>query len=165
MDSECVQPNGNDDEAEHELEPILDDDEPEIGPLDEQPGNEGHAERDSDNEDEDDEELEDEHLEYVDLDDEDDDQQQTLGGSLPDAPPADLEALVHYVVSKLVAEPESIEISSEQRGGTMYIALRVPETDLGRVIGREGRTAKAIRTLVSIAGSKSNVHARLDIDG
>ena len=53
----------------------------------------------------------------------------------------------------------------EMRGGTVYVSLRVPEEEMGRVIGREGRTAKAIRTLVSIAGSRHNVHARLDIDG
>ena len=163
MDTERVQPSDDDEK----LDPLLDDDEPEIGPIDDRPDNAGALEHDAERSDgdADETEFEDEDLEYVDLDDEDDDQQQALSGSLPDVPPADLEALVHYVVSKLVAEPESIEISSEQRGGTMYIALRVPETDLGRVIGREGRTAKAIRTLVSIAGSKSNVHARLDIDG
>ena len=98
--------------------------------------------------------------------DEDDDQEHALSGRVgPAAPPADLEALVHYVVAKLVSDPQAIEIASEQRGGTVYLALRVPESDLGRVIGREGRTAKAIRTLVSIAGSKSHLHARLDIDG
>jgi predicted RNA-binding protein YlqC (UPF0109 family) len=81
------------------------------------------------------------------------------------APTEELADLVQYIVSKLVADPESIEISTEHRGGTVYVGLRVPESDLGRVIGREGRTAKAIRTLVSIAGTRHNVHARLDIDG
>lgn len=149
MDTERVQPTGDD---ELETEPLLDDDEPELGSIAADPGDDSDLEASLEDDD------------YEDEDDEDD-QQRALGGSFPEAPPADLEGLVHYVVSKLVAEPESIEISSEHRGGTMYISLRVPESDLGRVIGREGRTAKAIRTLVSIAGSKSNVHARLDIDG
>ena len=149
MDTERAQPNGD---HELETEPLLDDDEPELGSIDL-----AQSDRGAD----DDQDLDD----YDEDEDDEDDQQRALGGSFPEAPPADLEGLVHYVVSKLVAEPESIEISSEQRGGTMYISLRVPESDLGRVIGREGRTAKAIRTLVSIAGSKSNVHARLDIDG
>lgn len=153
MDSERVRPNGDD---EAELDPSLNDDRPEIDPAGSRSVDPGDAGLDVEDDGYGDDEA---------LDDEDDDQQRALGGSYPEAPPADLEGLVHYVVSKLVAEPESIEISSEQRGGTMYIALRVPGSDLGRVIGREGRTAKAIRTLVSIAGSKSNVHARLDIDG
>jgi uncharacterized protein len=78
---------------------------------------------------------------------------------------ADLEELVRYVASKLVHNPEEITVDSETRAGTVYVNLHVPEEEMGRVIGREGRTAKAIRTLVSIAGSRHNVHARLDIDG
>jgi len=158
MDTERVQP--NDDETG--IEPLLDDTEPEIPGTGAAPEGDD-PDSDPELEDEADDDFEDEDVE--DRHEEDDDQVRALGGSHPEAPPADLEALVHYVVSKLVSDPEAIEISSEQRGGTMYLALRVPETDLGRVIGREGRTAKAIRTLVSIAGSKSNVHARLDIDG
>ena len=78
---------------------------------------------------------------------------------------ADLEELVRYVASKLVHNAEEITVDSETRAGTVYVNLHVPEEEMGRVIGREGRTAKAIRTLVSIAGSRHNVHARLDIDG
>ncbi len=158
MDTERVQP----DDDESVAEPLLGEVEPENAESGAAPDG---ATLDSvpELEDDSDDDLEDEDVE--DRHEEDDDQERALGGSYPEAPPADLEALVHYVVSKLVSDPEAIEISSEQRGGTMFIALRVPETDLGRVIGREGRTAKAIRTLVSIAGSKSNVHARLDIDG
>ena len=77
----------------------------------------------------------------------------------------DLEELVRYVASKLVHSDEDIVVASEFRGGTVYVSLKVPEEEMGRVIGREGRTAKAIRTLVSIAGTRHNVHARLDIDG
>ncbi len=157
MDNERLQPTKNDDDAG--LVPLLD----QAASAGDAVGSDG--DRDSDPElgedgyDYEDEDVEDRH-------EEDDGQERALSTvSYPEAPPADLEALVHYVVAKLVAAPETIEISAEQRGGTMYLALRVPETDLGRVIGREGRTAKAIRTLVSIAGSKSNVHARLDIDG
>jgi predicted RNA-binding protein YlqC (UPF0109 family) len=72
---------------------------------------------------------------------------------------------VRYVAAKLVHNPDDISVESELRAGTVYVSLRVPEEEMGRVIGREGRTAKAIRTLVSIAGTRHNVHARLDIDG
>jgi predicted RNA-binding protein YlqC (UPF0109 family) len=77
----------------------------------------------------------------------------------------DLAELVRYVAAKLVHNPDDISVDSDMRSGTVYVNLRVPEEGMGRVIGREGRTAKAIRTLVSIAGSRHNVHARLDIDG
>lgn len=81
------------------------------------------------------------------------------------APGGDIEELVRYVASRLVQDPTELTVESEFRGGTVYVSLKVPESEMGRVIGREGRTAKAIRTLVSIAGSRQNVHARLDIDG
>jgi predicted RNA-binding protein YlqC (UPF0109 family) len=98
-------------------------------------------------------------LESDELDDELD---ETLPAS---GPAADLEELVRYVASRLVQNPDDLTVGSESRGGTVYVRLRVPEHEMGRVIGREGRTAKAIRTLVSIAGSRQSVHARLDIDG
>ena len=77
----------------------------------------------------------------------------------------DIAELVRYVATKLVHNPDDISVESDLRAGTVYVSLRVPEEEMGRVIGREGRTAKAIRTLVSIAGTRHNVHARLDIDG
>jgi predicted RNA-binding protein YlqC (UPF0109 family) len=101
-----------------------------------------------------------EETEADDADDDEIDQDSAVSG-----PGADLEELVRYVASRLVQDTGEIEVESELRGGTVYVSLRVPESEMGRVIGREGRTAKAIRTLVSIAGSRRNVHARLDIDG
>ena len=86
-------------------------------------------------------------------------------GALDSPVTTDLEELVRYVAGKLVQNSDDITVESELRAGTVYVSLRVPEEEMGRVIGREGRTAKAIRTLVSIAGSRHNVHARLDIDG
>jgi uncharacterized protein len=98
---------------------------------------------------------------------ESDDDEPLVDAVRPDesAVTADLEELVRYVAAKLVQNSEEITVESELRAGTVYVSLRVPEEEMGRVIGREGRTAKAIRTLVSIAGSRHNVHARLDIDG
>ena len=110
-------------------------------------------------------------LDDVEDDDLDDDELDELDDPESDeAPPAagpngDIEELVRYVASRLVQDPDELTVESEFRGGTVYVSLRVPEAEMGRVIGREGRTAKAIRTLVSIAGSRQNVHARLDIDG
>jgi uncharacterized protein len=98
---------------------------------------------------------------------ESDDDEPLVDAVRPDdsAVTADLEELVRYVAAKLVQNSEEITVESELRAGTVYVSLRVPEEEMGRVIGREGRTAKAMRTLVSIAGSRHNVHARLDIDG
>ncbi|MGH2552025.1 MAG: KH domain-containing protein [Thermomicrobiales bacterium] len=47
----------------------------------------------------------------------------------------------------------------------MQINLRVSAKELGKVIGREGRIARSMRTIVMVAGSRNNVRANLDIDG
>ncbi len=102
------------------------------------------------------------------IDGADSDEMDESGGDQESAiagPSGDIEELVRYVASRLVQDADEVTVESEFRGGTVYVSLRVPESEMGRVIGREGRTAKAIRTLVSIAGSRQNVHARLDIDG
>lgn len=108
-----------------------------------------------------DDELEDEDGDYDDDEDEEGEEAAQPRGEAAE----ELESLVQFIAERLVHDPADISVDSEFRGGTVYINLRVPESEMGRVIGREGRTAKAIRTLVSIAGSRHNVHARLDIDG
>ena len=80
-------------------------------------------------------------------------------------PAEELRDLVHYMASNLVESPDEVTVSADQRGSTIQIDLRVPAKELGQVIGREGRIARSMRTLVMVAGSKHNVRANLDIDG
>lgn len=81
------------------------------------------------------------------------------------SPAEDLQELVHYLASNLVDRPEEVDVRAEQRGPNVQISLFVPEDELGKVIGRQGRIARAIRTVVMIAGSRHNVRASLDIEG
>ena len=76
-----------------------------------------------------------------------------------------LRELVTYLVNSLVDEPESVEIEVTRRGPSVHIQLRLPETELGKVIGRGGRIALAIRTVLLIAGSKHHLRVSLDIEG
>lgn len=76
-----------------------------------------------------------------------------------------LRELVTYLVNSLVDEPESVEIDVTRRGPSVHIQLRLPEAELGKVIGRGGRIAKAIRTVLLIAGSKHHLRVSLDIEG
>ncbi|MBX3072132.1 MAG: KH domain-containing protein [Thermomicrobiales bacterium] len=69
------------------------------------------------------------------------------------------------MATQLVENADDIDISVDDRGSSVHIMLRVPEAEMGRVIGRQGRIAKAMRTVVMIAGSRQNVRASLDIDG
>jgi predicted RNA-binding protein YlqC (UPF0109 family) len=75
-----------------------------------------------------------------------------------------LRGLVAYLASNLVDDPEHVEVEARQRGGSVFISLRVPEEELGKVIGRGGRIARAMRTALMIAGSRNNVRASLDIE-
>jgi uncharacterized protein len=76
-----------------------------------------------------------------------------------------LAGLVAYLARNLVDDPDGVEVDAQQRGGSVFVTLRVPEAELGRVIGRQGRIARAMRTALSIAGSRQHVRANLDIEG
>lgn len=80
-------------------------------------------------------------------------------------PVEELEQLVAYIASELVDKPDEVSVEAEQRGPAVHLNLRVPPDELGKVIGREGRIARAMRTVVMIAGTRHNVRASLDIDG
>lgn len=71
--------------------------------------------------------------------------------------------LVEYIARKLVEHPDDVRVSAVEGEESQNYELRVNPEDMGRVIGKNGRTAKAIRTLVSSAGTKSNVFANLEI--
>ncbi|MCC7021852.1 MAG: KH domain-containing protein [Thermomicrobiales bacterium] len=75
-----------------------------------------------------------------------------------------LRSLVAYLATNLVDDPDAVEVETRQRGGSVFVSLRVPEEELGKVIGRGGRIARAIRTALTITGSRYNVRASLDIE-
>jgi len=74
-----------------------------------------------------------------------------------------LKELVEYIVKKLVDRPESVAVSEISGEQATIIELRVAPEDLGKVIGKEGKTARAIRTLVHAAASKERKRAVLEI--
>ncbi|MCY7347561.1 MAG: KH domain-containing protein [Pyrinomonadaceae bacterium] len=70
---------------------------------------------------------------------------------------------VEKIVTALVDDKESVEVSEETGERATVIKLRVAAGDMGRIIGREGRTIKAIRSLLFIAGQKHGKRFVLDI--
>jgi predicted RNA-binding protein YlqC (UPF0109 family) len=82
-----------------------------------------------------------------------------------ETPAERLGELVRYMASQLVDSPDQLDVTVDDRGSSVHIMLRVPEDEMGRVIGRQGRIAKAMRTVVMIAGSRQNLRASLDIEG
>lgn len=71
--------------------------------------------------------------------------------------------LISFIVGKLVDQPEAVEITEREEGETIIIELRVAKEDLGKVIGKQGRTAKAMRAVLSAAAGKLEKRSRLEI--
>ena len=71
--------------------------------------------------------------------------------------------LVVAIARSLVNQPDQITVSEEERDGEKVITLRVAEGDMGKVIGKQGRIAKAIRTVVKAAAIKENRKVSVDI--
>jgi predicted RNA-binding protein YlqC (UPF0109 family) len=71
--------------------------------------------------------------------------------------------LLEYIAKELVDEPDAVEVAElhDERG--TLLQLRVSAEDLGKVIGRGGRTARAIRTVVKAAALRKGVHAAVEI--
>ena len=74
-----------------------------------------------------------------------------------------LKELVELIVTKLVDSPESVSVSEISGEQAIIVELRVAPEDLGKVIGKEGRTARAIRTLLHAAATKERKRAVLEI--
>ena len=75
----------------------------------------------------------------------------------------DLKGLVEVVARALADEPNAVRVGQSERRGMTVIELQVAPGDLGRVIGRNGRTAAAVRTLLAAAAEGEGLRATLDI--
>ncbi len=70
---------------------------------------------------------------------------------------------VEKIVKALVAEPDNVDVAEKADGKNVRIQVRVGENDMGRLIGREGRTVKAIRSILYHAGQKQGKRFQLDL--
>ena len=71
--------------------------------------------------------------------------------------------LVRYLAKSLVNNPEAVEVKETQGDTASVLELRVAKEDLGRIIGKQGRTAKSIRTILNAAASRANRKVILEI--
>ncbi|MEJ5185963.1 MAG: KH domain-containing protein [Candidatus Geothermincolales bacterium] len=71
--------------------------------------------------------------------------------------------LVRYLAGSLVDCPDKMELSSFEEDGTVFIKLRLDPSDMGRIIGKGGRMAQALRTLVRASAQKLGKRAVLEI--
>jgi predicted RNA-binding protein YlqC (UPF0109 family) len=74
-----------------------------------------------------------------------------------------LRAVVEVVARALVDQPDAVRVTQTERRGTTVLELTTAPGDMGKIIGRQGRTAAALRTLVSVTAGKHGQKAQLDI--
>lgn len=71
--------------------------------------------------------------------------------------------LVEVIAKALVDDPDSVEVTEKAEGKTIIIEVRVADSDMGKVIGKQGRIAKAIRSVVKAAAAKEDKKVVVDI--
>lgn len=74
-----------------------------------------------------------------------------------------MKELVEVVAKALVDHPDEVVVTEKNEGRNIIIELHVAPSDMGKVIGKQGRIAKAIRAVVKAASSKDNTHVEVEI--
>ncbi|MDD2356242.1 MAG: KH domain-containing protein [Lachnospiraceae bacterium] len=75
-----------------------------------------------------------------------------------------MKELVEVIAKALVDHPEEVVVTETRDGRNVKISLHVAQSDMGKVIGRQGRIARAIRSVVKAASTRENVRVDVDID-
>jgi hypothetical protein len=74
-----------------------------------------------------------------------------------------VKAFLEYVARALVEKPDAVSVEIEESDDEISLVLTVDEEDMGRVIGRDGRIANAIRSLLRVMGTRDGRHVELEI--
>jgi len=74
-----------------------------------------------------------------------------------------MKELVTFIAKSLVDKPECVQVDEVERDNVFIEMLRVDQEDLGKVIGKQGSTAKAIRTLLAVTAAKQGKKSKLEI--
>ena len=72
-------------------------------------------------------------------------------------------SLVEVIARALVSKPDEVNVTEEVNGKDVVIKLRVADDDIGKIIGKSGRIAKALRTVVKAAAIKQNLRVTVEI--
>jgi predicted RNA-binding protein YlqC (UPF0109 family) len=74
-----------------------------------------------------------------------------------------MKALVEFIAKSLVENPDQVEVRESQNGNRVRLELNVAKEDMGRVIGKNGRVANSIRTMLRVAAERDGKQATLDV--
>jgi predicted RNA-binding protein YlqC (UPF0109 family) len=76
-----------------------------------------------------------------------------------------LAELVEYLARRLVDDPDAVRVEESEREGAVVLTLHVAEDDIGKVIGRQGRVARALRAVVRAGAARRRQRVLLEIAG
>lgn len=74
-----------------------------------------------------------------------------------------LKGLVEYIAKSLVDQPDQVEVFTRNAGSKLQLELKVAREDMGRVIGKGGKVANAMRVLLRVAAASEGLQANLDV--
>jgi len=74
-----------------------------------------------------------------------------------------MKELVEYIARRLVGNPDEVNVSEMEQDQILIVKLKVGKDDIGKVIGKQGRTAKAVRTILNTASAKGEQKVLLEI--
>lgn len=74
-----------------------------------------------------------------------------------------MKELITFIAEKLVDQPDAVDVVCTEDEDNIMVELRVAQEDLGKVIGKQGRTARAMRTVLAAAAAKTEKRSRLEI--
>ncbi len=74
-----------------------------------------------------------------------------------------MKELLEFIAKSMVSDPEAVSVEEKEQDNAVVLTLHVGENDMGKVIGKQGRIAKAIRTVVKAAASYDNKKVTVDI--
>ena len=74
-----------------------------------------------------------------------------------------MKELIEYIAVSLVSQPEAVQVTETVEGNRKVFRLQVAPADKGKVIGRQGRVAQAMRTMLRVAAVKDGAYAALEI--
>ena len=80
------------------------------------------------------------------------------------APGPTATAVAEYLTKSLVSDPDAVDVEVDARGNRVRLTVRVGDGDMGRVIGRRGRMANAIRSVVRAAATRDDVQADVEFE-
>lgn len=72
--------------------------------------------------------------------------------------------LIKYVITRFAEKPDEIEYDVKESGKNVTVTITLSESDMGKVIGRQGKIAKALRTLVRVGSQKENKKYNIEIE-